>query len=124
MFFKSLKLLSSTHRYATDARKSVVSATYVRPAGEHTKLRIQTYLANGIQKRIGGDSIRVTFRGENTVAANVWDLGDGMYDVLVLLMNPGVYLVDIKLDYTMCAGLRDPPIEWFVNGEYLLCCRA
>jgi len=111
--------LNGNARYATNPRKSVVSAAYVRPAGEHTKLRIQTYLDNGIQKHIGGDSIRVTFRGESTVAANVWDLGDGKYDVLVLLMNPGVYLVDIKLDYTMCAGLRDPPIEWFVNGEHL-----
>ena len=51
------------------------------------------------------------------MAANVWDLGNGRYDVLVLLMNPGVYLVDIKLDYTMCAGMKDPPTKWFVNGK-------
>lgn len=91
----------------------------VRPAGEHTTVRIETFLSDGIPKHIGGDSIRVTFRGETTVAANVWDLGNGRYEALVLLMNPGVYLVDVRLDYTMCAGLRDPPIEWFVNGEFL-----
>ena len=107
------------HRYVTDPSRSRVSETTVRPAGEHTRIRIQTYHSDGTPKRIGGDAIRVTFRGITTVAANVWDLGNGKYDAMVLLMNPGLYLVDITLDYTMCAGVRDPPMEWFVNGGYL-----
>lgn len=93
----------------------------VKPAGEHTKIKIETYGTDGSPKHIGGDAIRVTFRGQTTVAGNVWDLGNGEYEVLVLLMNPGVYLVDIRLDYTMCAGLKDPPIEWFVNGKKHSC---
>ena len=105
------------YRYATDPAKSRVSDLSVRPAGEHTRISIETYRSDGRPKIIGGDAIRVTFRGQTTVAANVWDLGNGRYDVLVLLMNPGVYLVDIKLDYTMCAGMKDPPTKWFVNGK-------
>ena len=91
----------------------------IRPAGEHSKLQIETYDSNGEPKTFGGDAIRVTLRGKTTVAANVWDLGNGKYDVMALLMSPGEYHVDIRLDYSMCSGLKDPPMEWFVNGEFV-----
>eukprot|EP00795_Rhopilema_esculentum_P006160 gene6160-11554_t len=89
----------------------------IMPAGEHSKIQIQTYFRNGEPKNFGGDAIRVTLRGETTTAANVWDLGNGQYEAVVLLMSPGDYIVDVRLDYTMCAGLKDPPMEWFVNAH-------
>eukprot|EP00794_Sanderia_malayensis_P010106 gene10106-11141_t len=89
----------------------------VKPAGEHSKFTIATFNSLGEEKAIGGDSIRVTFRGMTTVAANVFDMSNGKYDVIALLMHPGKYDVDVRLDYTMCQGLIDPPMEWFVNSH-------
>ena len=108
------------YRFATDTKKSKVTKMKIMPAGEHSKIQIQTYFRNGEPKNFGGDAIRVTLRGETTTAANVWDLGNGQYEAVVLLMSPGDYIVDVRLDYTMCAGLKDPPMEWFVNGKLRL----
>ncbi len=106
-------------RFETDAVNSRVIEVQVKPAGEHTKFTIKTFNRLGEAKTFGGDAIRVTLRGKTTVAANVFDKNDGEYDVVALLMQSGKYLVDIHLDYTLCKGLKDPPMEWFVNGEFI-----
>ena len=53
-----------------------------------------------------------------TLSADVFDYNNGSYEALALIMDPGVYIVDIRLDYTLCDGLRDPPLEWFRKGLY------
>lgn len=69
-------------------------------------------------KRYGGDSWRVMVRSDPaTVAADIFDYNNGSYEALFLLMEPGLYTLDIKLDYTLCDGLRNPPVEWFHKGK-------
>ncbi|KAJ7318450.1 hypothetical protein OS493_037929 [Desmophyllum pertusum] len=36
---------------------------------------------------------------------------------LIGVMDPGVYKLDITLDYSLCDGYRDPPKNWFIVGN-------
>lgn len=99
---------------------SHVSQIIANPAGEHTRLRIDTYTGHGVLKSFGGDSIRVSFRGPDVVSAAVFDLQNGSYDALALLVTPGEYGVEIILDYSQCNGFKDPPSEWYIKGRILL----
>lgn len=68
-------------------------------------------------KTFGGDAWRVYIRqGPASIAPQVWDLENGMYEVLFLVMEPGNYSAQIILDFTLCDGLRDPPVDWFIIG--------
>ena len=35
-------------------------------------------------------------------------------------MEPGEYKINMILDYTLCDGLIDPPMDWFKNGKGVL----
>lgn len=75
-------------------------------------------------KTFGGDAWRVYIRqGPSSLAPQVWDHGNGLYEVAFLAMEPGDYSAQITLDFTLCDGLRDPPADWFVKGleEYEIC---
>ena len=39
-----------------------------------------------------------------------------MYEVVFLVVEPGDYLAQITLDFTLCDGLREPPVDWFIKG--------
>ena len=109
----------SFFRFATDVSKSRISSLFIKPAGEHTKVFITSYAANNGRKTFGGDAWRVLFRGTSVVAATVFDHGNGIYEAVTLLTTPGLYKLDIMLDYTQCKGMKDPPTEWFVKGDYI-----
>ena len=73
----------------------------------------------GEAKTIGGDSWRVYIRkGPSSLAPIVFDLSNGLYEVLFLVLEPGSYTAQIWLDYTLCDGYRDPPENWFQEGTY------
>lgn len=73
---------------------------------------------NGHIKSFGGDAWRVYIKqGPASIAPQVWDLGNGMYEVVFLAMEPGNYSAQITLDFTLCDGLRDPPVDWFIIGK-------
>ena len=55
--------------------------------------------------------------GPSYLAGTVFDHNDGTYEVLFLIKEPGVYKINMILDYTLCDGLIDPPIDWFQNGR-------
>lgn len=55
--------------------------------------------------------------GPSYLAGTVFDHNNGVYEVLFLIMEPGAYKVNMILDYTMCDGLIDPPMDWFRNGQ-------
>lgn len=75
-------------------------------------------------KTIGGDSWRVYIRvGPSSIAPVVFDLNNGLYEVLFLVLEPGSYTAQIWLDYTLCDGFRDPPENWFRKGRKNLCVR-
>ena len=107
-------------RYETNPFLSQVSQVISKPAGEHTRIRIDTYTNHGFKKRSGGDSFRVLLHGPDTLAASVFDLHNGSYDALALLITPGIYKLQVILDYSLCNGFRDPPTEWYVRGKMLV----
>ena len=89
----------------------------IRPAGEFSKIFIQSKTSDNRTKMIGGDSWRVYVRGPASVAATVFDHNNGTYEALFLIMEPGAYQVIIHLDYSLCDGVRDPPRDWFIKGN-------
>ena len=101
----------------TSARESEIVHLDIRPAGEFSKIFIQSKTADHRTKRIGGDSWRVRVNGPSAVSATVFDHENGTYEALFLLTEPGVYKVMIVLDYSLCDGLKDPPRDWFIKGN-------
>lgn len=101
----------------TDAGKSFISLFDIKPAGQFSRFSIQTKTTNGELKRVGGDSWRALLRGPATVSPIVFDHSNGTYEFLFLAMDPGVYKLDITLDYSLCNGYRDPPKNWFIVGK-------
>ena len=89
----------------------------IRPAGEFSKIFIQSKTSDNRTKTIGGDTWRVYVRGPSSVAATVFDHNNGTYEALFLITEPGVYQLMIYLDYSLCDGFRDPPRDWFIKGN-------
>ena len=100
-----------------DAGKSAISFSDIRPVGQFSRFSIQTKTQNGKLKHIGSDSWRVLLRGPATVSPTTFDHGNGTYEFLFLVMDPGAYKLDITLDYSLCDGFRDPPKNWFIVGK-------
>ena len=101
---------------STDASKSLLSNITINPAGEFSSFMIQSTTKDGVNKTIGGDSWRIVLRGKSTVVPTIFDLANGQYEVMFLMADPGVYKLDITLDYTLCDGYRDPPNNFFIKG--------
>ncbi|XP_022778069.1 uncharacterized protein LOC111319553 [Stylophora pistillata] len=101
----------------TDAARSMISFFGIRPAGQFSRFSIQTKTRKGKLKHIGGDSWRVLLRGPATVSPTMFDHRNGTYEFLFLVMDPGVYMLDITLDYSLCEGYREPPKNWFIVGN-------
>jgi len=89
----------------------------IRPAGEFSKILIQSKTSDNRTKLIGGDTWRVYVRGPTSVAATVFDHNNGTYEALFLITEPGVYQLMIYLDYSLCDGFKDPPRDWFIIGD-------
>jgi hypothetical protein len=89
----------------------------VRPAGEFSKIFIQSKTSDNRTKLIGGDTWRVYVRGPTSIAATVFDHNNGIYEALFLITEPGVYQLMIYLDYSLCDGFKDPPRDWFIIGD-------
>jgi len=89
----------------------------IRPAGEFSKVFIQSKTSDNRTKLIGGDTWRVYVRGPTSIAASVFDHNNGTYEALFLITEPGVYQLMIYLDYSLCDGFKDPPRDWFIKGD-------
>ena len=89
----------------------------IRPAGEFSKIFIQSKTSDNRTKLIGGDTWRVYVRGPTSIAATVFDHNNGTYEALFLITEPGVYQLMIYLDYSLCDGFKDPPRDWFITGD-------
>ena len=101
----------------SSAAESEVVYQEIKPAGEFSKIFIQSKTVNNQTKLIGGDTWRVYLRGPSSVAATVFDHRNGTYEALFLLTEPGIYQVLIFLDYSLCDGFKDPPPNWFIQGN-------
>ncbi|XP_031560250.1 uncharacterized protein LOC116296382 [Actinia tenebrosa] len=102
---------------STDPIMSYISLMTINPAGEFSRISIQSQTTSGYPKSIGGDSWVVHVRGPSTLAPTVIDHGNGTYEALFLVMEPGKYWVHVYLDYTLCNGYKDPPDYWFAKGN-------
>ena len=88
-------------------------------AGELSRFLIQSVNTRKHPKTIGGDSWRIRIRkGPASLAPVVFDLDNGLYEVLFLVLEPGAYTAEVYLDHTLCNGFRDPPKKFFRYGEY------
>lgn len=101
----------------TDPITSFLFKWDINPAGEFSRFFIQSQTAEGKPKLIGGDAWRVHLIGPAYIAPIVIDHRNGSYEVLFLPMEHGVYRAEIMLDYSLCNGLRDPPVDWFIKGS-------
>ena len=100
----------------TDARKSRIKNVQIKPAGFFSKFIIHSVTVHGMSKAFGGDSWRVDIRGPASMAAQIFDRNDGTYEVVFLPMEPGLYKASVVLDYSLCNGMKDPPLDWFRRG--------
>ncbi|KAJ7374436.1 hypothetical protein OS493_007542 [Desmophyllum pertusum] len=101
----------------SNATTSDVIFKDIRPAGEFSKIFIQSKTSDHRTKLIGGDTWRVYVRGPSSVAATVFDHNNGTYEALFLITETGVYKLLIYLDYSLCDGFKDPPRDWFIKGN-------
>ena len=101
----------------TDPEFSYITFSDIRPAGQFSRISIQSQDRYQRPKTIGGDSWRVRLRGPSHISAQVYDHKNGTYEVVFLVMEPGLYQVQAVLDYTLCTALKDPPHDWFIKGR-------
>ena len=104
------------------ANRSTITTSHIifqdiRPAGEFSKIFIQSKTSDNRTKLIGGDTWRVYVRGPASITATVFDHNNGTYEALFLITEPGVYQLMIYLDYSLCDGFKDPPRDWFIIGD-------
>ena len=90
----------------------------IRPAGEFSKIFIQSKTSDNRKKLTGGDTWRVFAGCPASIAATVFDHNNGTYEALFLITEPGVYKLMIYLDYSICDGFKDPPRDWFIRGDF------
>ena len=88
----------------------------IRPAGEYSKIFIQSKTSDNVTKVIGGDTWRVYVRGPENIAATLFDHNNGTYETLFLIMEPGIYQLFIYLDYSLCDRFRDPPVTGLLRA--------
>ena len=103
----------------TDAAKSYLTLWDIRPAGQFSRFDIQSVTRDNINKKIGGDSWRVHIRGPSSMSPTVIDHNNGKYEVSFLVLEPGKYDVEVVLEYSLCDGYKDPPKDWFIEGQWL-----
>lgn len=101
----------------TDPRQSFIPIMDIKHAGEFSRFSIQSQTSNGQPKTVGGDDWRVLIWGPSALAPTVIDHGNGTYEVLFLILEPGNYFASIVLDYSMCDGMKNPPDYWFMLGK-------
>ena len=89
----------------------------IRPAGEFSKIFIQSKTSDNRTKMIGGDTWGVYVRGPTSITATVFDHNNGTYEAIFLITEPGVYQLMIYLEYSLCDGFKDPPHDWFITGD-------
>lgn len=101
----------------TNGRMSFVSSTHIQPAGQFSRIIIQSQTVEDLPKSVGGDYWRVFISGPTGFAPTVTDLGNGEYEILFLILHPGNYCLSAVLDHSLCDGMKDPPDYWFVSGR-------
>lgn len=106
-----------TFRNQTNTKKTFLNLWDIKPAGHFSRIGIQTVSNDGRDKFFGGDSWRVHIRGPITVSPTVIDHNNGSYEILFLAVYPGHYRIYMVLEYSLCDGYKEPPVNWFIKGK-------
>ena len=62
---------------------------------------------------------KVIFSGPANVPATVFDHGNGSYEAIALLVDPGNYTIIAIIERSLCEGLRDPGDSYFATCKYM-----
>jgi len=100
----------------TSAQASRVNL-YIKPAGQYSRMVIEAHSLVSTRKGVGGDSWRVFIRGDASMSVTTVDHMNGTYEMSFLITKPGLYYVELFLEYTLCDGYKEPPDEWFIRGD-------
>jgi len=86
---------------------------------ETYKIELYTYDKIGKNKTFGGDSWLVKIKSDITsFSIDLSDNLDGSYTSYFSLPQAGTYGVYIILEYSLCEGLLDPPLDFFKTGTF------
>lgn len=107
-----------TFKYQTNTKKTFLNVWDIRPAGQFSRIGIQAVSHDGHNKDFGGDSWRVHIRGPTSVSPTVIDHNNGSYEIIFLAVYPGHYRVYLVLEYSLCDGYKEPPVNWFIKGKF------
>jgi len=102
----------------TYAPKTVVTINEVTNT-ETYKLKILTFNKEGVKKTIGGDLWLVKIKSTSiSFSIHLIDNMDGSYEGDFSTPQAGNYIIDIILQYSLCHGILDPPLDWFKLGNF------
>ena len=106
----------------TSSHLIILKVEHSSGPGHFSRFFIQSVTGDEEPKSVGGDSWRVYIRdGPASLSPIVLDHNNGEYEVLFLVLEPGLYSAQVYLDYTLCDGFRDPPRNWFQIGNNNVC---
>lgn len=111
--------LYSTNR--TSVNYSYITDKIIRNTGEYSSFKIKTHDTYNSPKTYGGDTWRVFIKGAAYFEPYVYDLNSGEYEVTFLILDPGIYTVNIVLEGTLCSSFVNPPHDWFKKGKHIEC---
>ena len=106
------------HQNRTEYTKGYFNIWNINKADEFSSITLQTQYQNGSRKLYGGDHWRVRMKGPSSPHVIKTDLRNGSYEFKFLPVVPGSYQLFVWLEYTLCAGLKEPPSDWFIRGDF------
>ena len=82
-------------------------------------VKIQTYDRRGLKKSTGGDWWRAIIVGGNSLrwSVRIVDQNDGSYEGIFPIRFSGEFRLELHLEYSICEGILDPPLDWFSKGK-------
>ena len=93
----------------TNAKTSYIFQEKIQPSGDFSRVFIKTRNATGFYRNSGGDGWQVYLKGPSILTGNVFDLGNGSYEVVFLPAVAGKYKLYANLIYSACIGIKNPP---------------
>jgi len=102
----------------TYAPKTVITINKVINT-ENYKLNLLTFNKEGVKKSVGGDLWLVKIKSVSiSFSIHLTDNMDGSYEGLISIPHAGNYSIHITLQYSLCHGIIDPPLDWFKRGSF------
>jgi len=86
---------------------------------ETYKLKLVTFTKEGVNKILGGDLWLVKIKSTSiSFSIHLIDNMDGSYEGVFSTPQAGNYSIYITLQYSLCHGILDPPLDLFKLGNF------